>query len=306
MNIEDVRAFVAVVDNGSVGKAALRLNLTQPAISRRVQRLEESLGVTLLDRISKPARPTRAGESAYQRCLAVLRATDELTRETGAALPAVPLRVGLSYAISECIFAPALEALHRLSPAISLRLVADGSPQLRKAVADGTLDAAVVAAHPGRVPEGPRALALGEERVAVVIAKDADVPSTASIADLAGHPWVINPDGCGFRAQLERALADKGAPLNVIAETWGNSLQLNMIARGVGLGLVPERLVRVSAYRERLRIVDVRSFRPKLSVIMVRGEVLPVFDKALDEMAEAVKTVLAETQTRPRRMASAG
>src|SRR5256885_7292238 len=96
MNIEDVRAFVAVVDMGSVGRAALRLNLTQPAISRRVQRLEEDLGITLLDRDSKPARPTRAGEAAYRRCMAVLRATEALARETRAAMPTGPLRIGVS------------------------------------------------------------------------------------------------------------------------------------------------------------------------------------------------------------------
>jgi DNA-binding transcriptional LysR family regulator len=306
MNIDDVRAFVAVVDSGSVGKAALRLNLTQPAISRRVQRLEEALGVTLLDRISKPARPTRAGEAAYRRCLEVLRATDALTREAGTAAPAMPLRVGLSYVVSECVFAPALDALRQLSPEISLQLVAERSQQLRDAVAEGALDAAIVVSRCGRVPEGPRALMLGEERVMVVAAKDSDLPATAGIGDLAGHSWVLNPGGCLFRTQLERALSEKGAPLNVIAETWGNNLQLAMIARGAGLGLVPERLVHASPYRSRLRIVDIRGFRPKVSVSMVRGEVLAVFDKALDAMAQAVKGVLSGTQVRPRRMASAG
>jgi DNA-binding transcriptional LysR family regulator len=306
MNIEDVRAFVAVVDNGSVGKAALRLNLTQPAISRRVQRLEETLGVTLLDRVSKPARPTRAGEAAYRRCLEVLRATDALTRETGTATAAMPLRVGVSYAISECVFAPALDVLRQMSPEIPLHLVAERTPQLREAVAEGTLDAAVVVAHCGRTPDSPREMILGDERVAVVAAKDSDLRSTASIGDLAGQSWILNPAGCLFRTQLERALAGKGAPVNVIAETWGNALQLAMVARGAGLGLVTERLIHASPYRARLRIIEVRGFRPKLSVSMVRGEVFAAFDTALDAMAQAVKSVLTGTQARPRRMASAG
>jgi DNA-binding transcriptional LysR family regulator len=306
MNIDDVRAFVAVVDSGSVGKAALRLNLTQPAISRRVQRLEEALGVTLLDRISKPARPTRAGEAAYRRCLEVLRATDALTRETGTATSAMPLRVGVSYAISECVFAPALDVLRQSSPGISLQLVAERTPQLRQAVAEGALDAAVVVGPCGRTPEGPREMTLGEERVAVVAAKDSDLPATANISDLAGHSWILNPAGCLFRSQLERALAQKGAPVNVIAETWGNALQLAMVGRGAGLGLVTERLIHASPYRARLRVIEVRGFRPKLSVSMVRGEVLTAFDTALDAMAQAVKGVLSGTQVRPRRMASAG
>lgn len=63
MNLDDLQAFVAAVETGSVGRAALRLNLTQPAVSRRIQRLEEALDTTLLDRDSKPAKPTPAGSS---------------------------------------------------------------------------------------------------------------------------------------------------------------------------------------------------------------------------------------------------
>src|SRR5262245_22177044 len=122
MNIEDVRAFVAVVDTGSVGRAALRLNLTQPAISRRVQRLEDTLGVTLLDRDSKPARPTRAGEAAYRRCMAVLRAAEALARETQPDVAAGPLRIGVSPGIADSIFASALEALRSHHPEVLLRL----------------------------------------------------------------------------------------------------------------------------------------------------------------------------------------
>src|SRR5262245_28663618 len=111
LNIDDVRAFVAAVDGGSVAKAALRLNLTQPAVSRRIQRLEDTLGITLLDRDSKPARPTRAGEAAYRRCVAVLRASEALTRETRAAASAGPLRLGVTVAMSDSVLVPALEAL---------------------------------------------------------------------------------------------------------------------------------------------------------------------------------------------------
>lgn len=298
MNIDDVRAFVAVVDSGSVGKAALRLHVTQPAITRRVQRLEEALGVVLLDRASKPARPSRAGENIYQRCLAVLRATDELTSAT-AAPPALPLRVGLSYAISECVFATALEAVRGHQPDLKLHLVAGASPELQDSVSSGALDAAVVLSKSGYSPHGPHVTAIGEERVAVVAAKSSGLPAKAKMSDLVGHSWIINPNGCGFRSQLEQALANVGSPLNVVAETWGNSLQLAMAARGDGVALVPERMVHISPYRDRLQVIQVRGFEPKVAVSMVRGEVASAFSRALDIMAAAVKSVL--TATAPRK-----
>jgi DNA-binding transcriptional LysR family regulator len=303
MNIDDVRAFVAVVDNGSVGKAALRLHVTQPAITRRVQRLEETLGLVLLDRDSKPARPSRAGESIYPRCLAVLRATDDLTQSVATTLPAMPLRVGLSYAISECVFATALDAVRGHEPDLKLQLTAGASPELQDCVSNGTLDAAVIVSKAGTTPHGPHVTAIGEERVAVVAAKSSGLPAKAKIADLAGHCWIINPNGCGFRSQLERALADIGSPLNVIAETWGISLQLAMAARGDGITLVPERMVHSSPYRERLQVIQVRGFEPKVAVSMVRGAVPSAFSGALDIMMAAVKSVLSATGPGKKRAA---
>ena len=52
MNLGDLRAFVAVAETGSVNRAAAKLNLTQPAVTRRVQSFEATIGVSLLDRSS--------------------------------------------------------------------------------------------------------------------------------------------------------------------------------------------------------------------------------------------------------------
>ena len=60
MNTHDLVAFVAVVETGSVVAASARLNLTQPGVTRRIQNLEEMLGAQLLDRLSKPLKPTAA------------------------------------------------------------------------------------------------------------------------------------------------------------------------------------------------------------------------------------------------------
>ncbi|NVO13186.1 MAG: LysR family transcriptional regulator [Rhodoplanes sp.] len=294
MNLDDVRAFVAVVDTGSVGKAARCLNLTQPAISRRVQRLEETLGITLLDRESKPARATRAGESAYRRCIALLRAAEALARDSRSTIAAGPLRVGLTLALSEAVLASAIEAVRDLCPAVSLRLVADRSAVLRRQVADGQLDAAVVAERPERPLDTAHATPLGTERVLVVVPTDSPLPDRIAVADLAGQRWVINPDGCGFRAQLDRALADRGAPVEVVAETWGAGLQLALIARGIGIGLIPERLLVGSSWRESVRVVTVDDFAPALTAWMVTGGPLGPFDTAIAAIADTVRAFLAE------------
>jgi DNA-binding transcriptional LysR family regulator len=295
MNIDDVRAFVAVVDTGSVGKAALRLNLTQPAVSRRVQRLEEALGTTLLDRDSKPARPTRVGDAAYRRCVAVLRATEALASETRAEIATVPLRIGLTYALAESVLLPAIEALRARWPETALHLVAGRSDAMRKRLADGQLDAAIVVMDANRSLDDANATRLGAERVVIVASRDAGLPRRVRWSDLAGRPWVINPDGCGFRAQLERALASAGLPMEIIAETYGLALQLALVSRDHGFGLVPARLVDESPYRQRLRIVEIDGFEASLGVWLVRSGTVGLLAPALDVLARSVQEVLTPT-----------
>ena len=65
MKIDDLNAFVAVIRCQTISQAADALQLTQPAITRRVQNFEEALGVELLDRNTKPLKPTSMGLRVY-------------------------------------------------------------------------------------------------------------------------------------------------------------------------------------------------------------------------------------------------
>jgi DNA-binding transcriptional LysR family regulator len=294
MNIEDVRAFVAVVDTGSVGRAALKLNLTQPAVTRRVQRLEESLGVTLLDRESKPARPTRAGEGAYTRCMAVLRAADTLTREVRPDSAKGSLRIGVSLGIAESVFTPALDAVRTRFPDIALHLLSATTPELRKRMADNALDAAIVMTRAERPLDESGADRLGTERVAIVAGRDLKLPRHRKLADLGGIPWVINPDGCGFRTQLDRALAASGHIMDVAAEAWGTNLQMALVARGAGLGLAPARLVAEAPQRAALRTLTLEDFDPALVVWMLRSSDLGAHAAAVALLAETVRNLVCD------------
>ena len=112
MNLDDVRALVAVKEAGSIGAAADRLNLTQPAVTRRIQRLEGSLGLALLDRSVKPVQLTPAGQAAYLRAQHIVRAADGFDRWLAAnGVPEGELRLGVSYALADCVLSPALMAL---------------------------------------------------------------------------------------------------------------------------------------------------------------------------------------------------
>jgi DNA-binding transcriptional LysR family regulator len=78
VNLIDLEAFVSVVDRGSIVAAAAALHLTQSAVTRRIQNLEDALGVLLLDRQTRPLQPTRAGHETYEFAIPVLNSVSDL------------------------------------------------------------------------------------------------------------------------------------------------------------------------------------------------------------------------------------
>src|SRR5690348_14325811 len=102
MEFEDLRTFVAVAETRSVSQAARQMFLTQPAVTRRLQRLETSLGGALVDRRRRPFTLTPAGQEVLERCRRVLHSV----REVKAAItldgaPAGELRIGVAHALTE-------------------------------------------------------------------------------------------------------------------------------------------------------------------------------------------------------------
>jgi DNA-binding transcriptional LysR family regulator len=78
VNLIDLEAFVSVVDHGSIVAAAATLHLTQSAVTRRIQNLEDTLGIPLLDRETRPLQPTPAGQETYEFARPVLNSVSDL------------------------------------------------------------------------------------------------------------------------------------------------------------------------------------------------------------------------------------
>lgn len=294
MKFDDIDAFVAVVRSQSLSDAARALGLTQPAITRRVQNLEEALGVALLDRQTKPARPTADGLRVYEQCRAVQREVDGLRALVAAdAPPSGVLRLGLTQALGDVVLRPAMEALRAAFPALQSLAVTDWGGRLVERVADGELDAAAAWLPAAPVlPTGVEGEALARSELVVVAAKG-EVASArrGRLADWHRRGWILNPDGCGFRAALQHALAAQGLPLLLRLDTHGRTLQLELIAAGHGIGLVPRPLLQASALRDALAEVPLADFRPAIELWLLRRAAL----HALAAPVAAFGRLVAET-----------
>lgn len=273
MNIPDLEAFIAVVETGSIGAASLRLHLTQPGVTRRVQSLEQSLGTPLLDRRSKPPRLTTAGRAAYDQARRVVQAVRDMTMALEPdGEPQGDLRVGVTAALGDLALAEPVDRVRAAYPQLHLRASTGWSEALINAVRGGNLDAAAVLTLDGRQPlPGRGGEPLTTDPAAIVAGRDFPLGERVRLEDLAQVPWVLDHDGCSFRRVVRDAFAASGRALVPGIVVGGAELQLSLIARGHGVGMVLPRMLERSAFRDAVRIIEVDGLRPMFTMWLIHA-----------------------------------
>jgi DNA-binding transcriptional LysR family regulator len=206
VELRELRAFVAVVEEGSLSAAARRLHVSQPALSQTVNGLERRLGLQLLVRASTGVRPTDAGRTLLAESRAVLARHDQavaaLARHSAPAGSA--LRVGIPLELPSGLLGPPLAALAAESPSTTVQALHMSTSAQVAALGAGELDLGLVREHPaGQVLD---ALLVAEERLGVLLGHDIGAALTASgdatgsdgaggvrLDALAGLDWVGFP-----------------------------------------------------------------------------------------------------------------
>src|SRR5215471_8728755 len=280
MELDDLRAFVSVADTRSVSLAAQQLHITQPALTRRLQRLESSLGTTLLDRRTRPVMLTGAGQAALERCRRVLNDVREVEVAANGDSPRGVMRIGVAHALTEFTLSEPAGRIREMFSQVSLRLGTGWSRELVERVRGGALDAAVIllpADEP--LPNEVVGRKVGKERLVFVGPRQRRLFRKPQ--DLDSVQWILNPEGCGARTALRRALARRNLEMAVAVEAYNYDLQLALVAQDRGLTLVPERILSRSPIRARLRAFNIVGLEFPLTIWMVYRQPLAGFDPVI-------------------------
>jgi DNA-binding transcriptional LysR family regulator len=290
MKTEDLRAFDAVVRHGSISEAARALSLTQPAISRRIQNLEEALGAQLLDRTTKPPHPSVLGLRVYEQTKAALREIDTLSQLVATdGQPSGNLRLGLTHSMGSAGLIEVLTGMKREFPDVSMQISTDWSARLVDKVVQGKLDAATVFLPPKAViPEGLSGDRLASTDVVVVAARGQFQQLAGKLRGFAEVGWILNPEGCGFRAALQRKLADLGLRFHLNLEIFGSELQLGLVAAGLGVGFVSRTALLASRWRDSLDVLAPRDFTLVVDVWLVGSAFHGNLHKAVAHFGQAI------------------
>jgi DNA-binding transcriptional LysR family regulator len=139
-----LRSFVAIADTGSFSQAAGRLNMTQSTISQQLARLEESVGLNLVDRAARPVQPTASGERLLGYARRILALQDEAEAVLGDPAGTISIRIGVPEDIANEAMAKMFSAFAKRHREIRLDVTAGLSRDLTRRYRAGEFDIVVV------------------------------------------------------------------------------------------------------------------------------------------------------------------
>lgn len=249
MNLQQIETFVRVAEAGSFSKAAVLLDMAQPALSRQVRALETELRETLLIRTGRGVQPTDAGRRLLEHGHAILQRVALAKEDLGALRdePVGRITVGLPPSMARCLTLPLIEAFARTMPKARLALVEGFSVNIAEWLATGRIDLGL-AYTPEPHPLMEIAPVLQEDLcligpAAQLQGRGGSVP----FAQLAAFPLIMPQRGQIFRKLMEAQAALSQVKLDVVWEVSSVPAILDLVRSGHGFAALTGSAMRSDA-----------------------------------------------------------
>ncbi|MDB5495912.1 MAG: LysR family transcriptional regulator [Phenylobacterium sp.] len=252
IELRRLRYLVAVADEGHITRAAERLGIQQPPLTRQIRLLEEELGVALFERLPRGMRTTEAGRVVVEEARDLLARAERIKETAQRAARGEQGRLAVGYT-SSAAFHPfvtqQIRAFRESRPGVALALAEDGTPELVHGLREERLDAAFLRSTSIDIAGLSIEPLLEEKMVAAVptghaLAKAGKV----ALADLAEETFIFyrRPTGPGLYDAIMAACLAAGFSPTVGQEAPRMASTLSLVASGLGVAIAPASMQRMN------------------------------------------------------------
>lgn len=241
MDLRQLYYFLAVAETQNVSRAATRVWISQPALSRQLQLLEQELNVTLFERKARGVVLTEAGLLLQQRATAVLKDITSIkeTLSAHAAEPVGTVTLGVPSALRSLLTARVACRFAELCPKALLRIHESTSRAIRDGVASGDTDVAIFSTEE---PSHPfTAIPLVSESLVAIGAPTDDLSMSRpiSVKRLCRSPLILTTYPNSLRQIVDRAVSKAGISCRVSMEVDMSALMIDLATQGLGYAVLP-------------------------------------------------------------------
>jgi LysR family tcuABC transcriptional regulator len=307
MELRQLRAFVKVVEVGSISRAALDLNVVQSALSQQITKLESELSTRLLQRSPQGVTPTEAGVAFFREAQLTLRHAEQAIRAAQESRLSGTVSVGMAPTTAAVLGMPLMRALRERYPDVRLHMVESLSGHLTSMLNARQLDLAVLFdSHLLPSPELKAArrwsvMPLLEEDLFFISAKkntSTKMASSLKLSQLKQEPLILPTGPHGLRSTLDAAFARIKLVPNVVLEI--DSLALLMDAVDAGLGATLQPWAAVARFPDAVerfhiaRITEVNVQRVNVLCSLSEDELSPVALAARGVLRECAQQLVSQ------------
>ena len=293
MELRHLRYFVAVGEEEHFGRAAGRLRVAQPALTRQIQQLEEEIGYALFERLKRGVRLTEAGRSFLEearRLLSDLERGVERTRLVAQG-KAGRLRIGFADSATYSGELPSiLRDFRDRWPDVRLDLYPSSSVATGAQLREQQLDMGFVYVLPTDLPQ-LKAHRISSERIVLALPQSHPLVKRrrVKLGDLKGEPFVWFPRAVAplYYDRVLSACHASGLTLNIVQEGNNDTTMLSLVAGGIGLSFTIKSAERRKPDSVVLKEVDDLRLTVELSAIWREDNKVPALRKIIEIVRKA-------------------
>jgi len=250
IDLRRLRLFVEVVRQGGFSRAAKVVFATQPTVSKAVKRLEDELGVPLLDRVGRRSELTAAGNIVYRHAVSLLTGGEDLIAELDElrGLKRGALHLGFPRVGSSAVFAPMFASFRRRHPGVEVELAVHDPKRLEEILRAGELDFAALV-HP--IPKDLDYQDVRTDPLVVLLPRDHALAGRKAVRleKLAGLPFILFEEGFALNELILAACRNKRIAPKIAARSGQVDFIFELVAAGVGIAFLPRVLAEQRPHR---------------------------------------------------------
>ncbi|AIQ65983.1 HTH-type transcriptional regulator GltC [compost metagenome] len=246
MDIRQLQYFVEAARLGSFSKAAKALYITQPTVSKMIRQIEEELGADLFYREGKSVKLTDAGEILLAKAQNIVESFHSLSSELDSLrkLKKGHVRIGLPPMVGANFFPAVIGQFHRKYPKVTIRLYEDGAKKVENDVENGILDIGMAVLPVDETKF--HVFTFAEERLELLVPAGHRLEGrkSVSLAELKEEEFVLFQEDFALHDRVIDACVKAGFQPRVVYESSQWDLIAQMVAAGLGIGLLPQTICR--------------------------------------------------------------
>ncbi|EPB1199900.1 DNA-binding transcriptional regulator OxyR [Providencia stuartii] len=294
MNIRDLEYLVALAEHKHFSRAADSCHVSQPTLSGQIRKLEEELGVILLERTSRKVLFTQQGLLLVEQARTILReikVLQEMAALQGESMSG-PLHIGLIPTIAPYLLPLIIPELHKLFPKLEIYLHEEQTQQLLAQLDSGKLDCAILAQVKETDPFIVVPLFEEPMKLAIYEGHSWQGRDTIEMNELSGEKLLMLEDGHCLRDQAMGFCFQAGAKEDTHFRATSLETLRNMVAAGSGITLLPDLAVPHESCRDGICYLNCIHPEPKRTVVLVYRPGSPLRGR-YEQLAEAIYNLMS-------------